>query len=104
MSALTNLSENASRLGMRLQEQLSEHTRDFQFTKSGASAYLDLSDEKLRTIRKQLDSSSDRDKLDAMKRLVAVLTVSCFRSRADYDTSSSSLFQKGGMSLNTLPK
>ncbi|TFL04003.1 adaptin N terminal region-domain-containing protein [Pterulicium gracile] len=74
MSALTNLSENASRLGMRLQEQLSEHTRDFQFTKSGASAYLDLSDEKLRTIRKQLDSSSDRDKLDAMKRLVALIS------------------------------
>lgn len=74
MSALTNLSENASRLGMRLQEQLSEHTRDFQFTRSGASAYLDLSDEKLRTIRKQLDSFSDRDKLDAMKRLVALIS------------------------------
>nr|GAT60931.1 predicted protein [Mycena chlorophos] len=73
MSAVyLNISENASRLGMRLQESLAEHTRDLAITR-GSSLYLEP-DDKGKNIRKQLDSSSDREKLDAMKRLIALIS------------------------------
>lgn len=67
---LNSISENASRLGMRLQESFSEHTRDLTIARGSSSLYLE--DDKYKNIQKQLDSSSDREKLDAMKRLVAV--------------------------------
>jgi AP-3 complex subunit beta len=66
------LTENATRLGTRLQETISEHTRDLAIARSGSAAYFDNPEEKLKQIRKQLDSTSDREKLDAMKRLIAV--------------------------------
>ena len=66
---LTAITENASRLGMRIQETISEHTRDLAIAR-GSALYLDGPDEK--NIRRHLDSSSDREKLDALKRLVAV--------------------------------
>ncbi|THU96338.1 hypothetical protein K435DRAFT_858648 [Dendrothele bispora CBS 962.96] len=71
---LNTLTENASRLGMRLQESFSERTRDLALTRSNASAYLDSADDKTKNIRKQLDSNSDREKLDAMKRLIALIS------------------------------
>ncbi|KAJ7104301.1 adaptin N terminal region-domain-containing protein [Mycena belliarum] len=70
---LNSISENASRLGMRLQESFSEHTRELTLAKGSSSLYLEP-DDKGRNIRKQLDSSSDREKLDAMKRLVALIS------------------------------
>lgn len=69
---LNALTENASRLGMRLQETFSEHTRDFAIPRSSSSIYLDATEDKGKDIRRQLDSSSDREKIDAMKHLVAV--------------------------------
>lgn len=69
---LNMLTENASRLGMRLQETLSEHTRDLAIARGTGSAYLDNPEEKVKNIAKQLDSNSDREKLEAMKRLIAV--------------------------------
>ena len=69
---LNALTENASRLGMRLQETFSERTRDLSISRGSASTYLEASDEKVKNLAKQLDSTSDREKLDAMKRLVAV--------------------------------
>ncbi|KII84456.1 hypothetical protein PLICRDRAFT_168063 [Plicaturopsis crispa FD-325 SS-3] len=71
---LNTLTENASRLGMRLQETFSEHTRDLAIARGSGSMYLDGADDKIKNIRRQLDSSSDRDKLDAMKRLVALIS------------------------------
>ncbi len=69
---LNTISENATRLGMRLQESFSEHTREFAITRGTSAAYLEGSDDRNGNIRKQLDSNSDREKLDAMKRLIAV--------------------------------
>jgi AP-3 complex subunit beta len=66
---LNAITENASRLGMRIQESFSEHTRDFAIAR-GSALYLDAPDDK--NIRRQLESTSDREKLDALKRLVAV--------------------------------
>ncbi|TFK40175.1 adaptin N terminal region-domain-containing protein [Crucibulum laeve] len=71
---LNSITENASRLGMRLQESFSEHTRDLTIARGASAAYLDTSDDKSKNIRKQLDSNSDREKLDAMKRLVALIS------------------------------
>ncbi|KAI0648889.1 adaptin N terminal region-domain-containing protein [Trametes meyenii] len=71
---LNMLTENASRLGMRLQETLSEHTRDLAIARGSGSAFLDNPEEKVKNIAKQLDSNSDREKLEAMKRLIALIS------------------------------
>ncbi|KAH9855187.1 armadillo-type protein [Lenzites betulinus] len=71
---LNMLAENASRLGMRLQETFSEHTRDLAIARGSGSAFLDNPEEKVKNIAKQLDSSSDREKLEAMKRLIALIS------------------------------
>ncbi|KAJ7178612.1 adaptin N terminal region-domain-containing protein [Mycena crocata] len=68
---LNTISENATRFGQRLSETFSEHTRPL--TTGTSSLYLEP-DDKGKNIRKQLDSSSDREKLDAMKRLVALIS------------------------------
>lgn len=70
---LNALSENATRLGMRIQETIAEHTRDLSLTRGGSSLF-DMADDKAKDITKQLESSSDREKLDAMKRLIALIS------------------------------
>ncbi|EGN98995.1 hypothetical protein SERLA73DRAFT_168569 [Serpula lacrymans var. lacrymans S7.3] len=70
---INSLAENASRLGMRIQETFSEHTRDLSITR-GSGSLFDMPDEKVKNIGRQLDSSSDREKLDAMKRLIALIS------------------------------
>jgi AP-3 complex subunit beta len=68
---LESITENASRLGARIQETFSERTRDLAARGSNA-LFLDAPEDKLREVRKQLDAGSDREKVDAMKRLIAV--------------------------------
>ena len=69
---LNSLTENASRLGARIQESFTEHTRDLAIGRNAGAAYFDVTEDKIRNVRKQLDSSSDREKLDGLKTLVAV--------------------------------
>lgn len=69
---LNSLTENASRLGARIQESISEHTQNLNITRSPGSSYFDAPEERLRNVRKHLDSNSDREKLDALKTLIAV--------------------------------
>ncbi|KXN91626.1 AP-3 complex subunit beta-2 [Leucoagaricus sp. SymC.cos] len=71
---LNTFTENATRLGMRLQESFSEHTRDLAIGRGVSAAYMDSLDDRGKNIRKQLDSNSDREKLDAMKRLIALIS------------------------------
>ncbi|KAF8329066.1 adaptin N terminal region-domain-containing protein, partial [Cantharellus anzutake] len=67
MAALTNL-------GMRIQETISESTRDLPFMgRSPNLEFFDTDEDKVKKISRQLESSSERDKLEAMKRLVAVV-------------------------------
>jgi len=69
---------------MRLQETFSEHTRDLSITRGVSAGYLDsaaaaaaggggtggnVDDTK---VKSQLDGNSDREKLNAMKKLIAV--------------------------------
>jgi len=69
---LNTWTENATRFGARLQETFSEHTKDLAFSRSGGAAYFDTGEDKVKNLRRQLDSNSDREKLEAMKRLIAV--------------------------------
>ena len=69
---LNTITENATRFGARLQETISEHTRDLNIARGASATYFDNPEEKLKQISKQLDSNSDREKLEAMKRLIAV--------------------------------
>ncbi|KAI6103868.1 adaptin N terminal region-domain-containing protein [Pisolithus croceorrhizus] len=66
---LAALTENAARLGMRIQETLHEHTRDLSIARGGASLF-DMPDDK--NIGRQLEFGSDRERLEAMKRLIAL--------------------------------
>jgi AP-3 complex subunit beta len=100
---LNSLSENASRLGMRLQETFSEHTRDLALSRGSNSAYFEAADDKTKNIRSQLDSSSDREKMDAMKRLIAVRNVSVHIQNLSCNILDS-LYQKVGMYQNISPR
>ncbi|KIP11063.1 hypothetical protein PHLGIDRAFT_125175 [Phlebiopsis gigantea 11061_1 CR5-6] len=71
---LNTIAENATRLGARLQETISEHTRDLTIARGTGASYFDTPEDKVQNIRKQLDSNSDREKLDAMKRLIALIS------------------------------
>ncbi|KAI0293827.1 adaptin N terminal region-domain-containing protein [Russula brevipes] len=65
--------ENATRLGMRIQETLAERTKDFSLTGSGAG-YYDTGEDKTKNIKAYLDSGGEREKLEAMKRLIAMIS------------------------------
>ncbi|EJD49026.1 hypothetical protein AURDEDRAFT_85350 [Auricularia subglabra TFB-10046 SS5] len=73
MTALDALQRNATRLTERIQESFSETTRG-TFGNARSLDALDASDDKLGTIKKQLDSRADADKLDAMRRLIAAVS------------------------------
>ena len=112
MNAIT---ENTSRLGARIQESILEHTRDLALSRSAAVSYFDAPEEKVRNIRKQLDTSSDREKLDALKTLIAasaLVAVATIFFLADVTHSSVnffvfifyySSFRRAETSLNTSP-
>ncbi|KAG8973912.1 AP-3 complex subunit beta [Tulasnella sp. 425] len=71
--AFNNLAENAERLSRRIQESFQERTRDF--TKSNQASYLDANDlDKTVNLSKLLDSTSEREKLDGLKRIIAMIS------------------------------
>ncbi|TEB25157.1 ARM repeat-containing protein [Coprinellus micaceus] len=77
---LHTLTSNASRLGARISETISEQARELSGTNSNTPApTLDGIDDraKIAGIKKQLElGSSEREKLDALKRLVALTSKS----------------------------
>lgn len=64
------LAENASKLSQRVSQGIVENARELGL--DSASRYFDTSEEKMHDIRRQLDSRNDREKLDGLKRLIAV--------------------------------
>lgn len=110
--SLNAITENTSRLGARIQESILEHTRDLALSRSAAVSYFDAPEEKVRNIRKQLDTSSDREKLDALKTLIAasaLVAVATNLNPTDVTHRSTiflfycSSFRRAGTSLNTSP-
>jgi AP-3 complex subunit beta len=67
-----NLTANASRLGLRIQETLSEHARELNLGVSSNATLFDTPEAKINDIRRQLDGSNDRETLEGLKRLIAV--------------------------------
>lgn len=96
MSAINfnSWTENATRLGMRIQETLAERTKDFSLASSGAG-YYDAGDDKTKNIKAQLDSGSEREKLEAMKHLIAVSVSPTSTSFARHPVRSSQMISKG---------
>jgi hypothetical protein len=83
-----NLTANASRLGLRIQETLSEHARELNFGVSSNAALFDTPEVKINDIRRQLDGSNDRETLEGLKRLIAVgvsLVIKCTSVLFDVD-------------------
>jgi AP-3 complex subunit beta len=69
--AFNSLAQNADRLSQRIQESLQERTRDF--TRSAAATYLDAPDlDKPGELTRLLNSGSEREKLEGLKRIIAV--------------------------------
>ena len=66
--------ENAAKLSQKMSQGLVDNAREFGFPAAGDSGaqYFDTSEEKMRNIKRQLDSRNDREKLDGLKRLIAV--------------------------------
>ncbi|KAL5485750.1 APL6 [Sanghuangporus weigelae] len=71
---LNAITENTSRLGARIQESFIEHTRDLAIARGPGAAYFDVSEDKIRNVRRQLETNSDREKLDALKTLIALIS------------------------------
>ena len=67
---INSLAENTARLSERISENLAERTRELALARS--PGYLDASESKVQDARRQLESNSDREKLDALKTLIAV--------------------------------
>ncbi|KAL1919435.1 uncharacterized protein VTP21DRAFT_2128 [Calcarisporiella thermophila] len=73
--------QNAAKISKKVSEGLVENARELGFDAmavgGGANSsgnYFDMSEEKMRNIRSQLDSRYDREKLEGLKRLIAMIS------------------------------
>ena len=69
------LAQSAAKLSKKMSEGLVENAREFGLEATSSQHYFDTSEEKMLHIRKYLDSRHDREKLDGLKRLIAVSLV-----------------------------
>jgi AP-3 complex subunit beta len=73
INSAKTFAEKAAKLSQKMSQGLVDNARELGFPGSDlGSQYFDTSEEKLRDIRRQLDAKNDREKLDGLKRLVAV--------------------------------
>ncbi|CAG8581681.1 13380_t:CDS:10 [Ambispora leptoticha] len=64
--------QNAAKLSKKVSEGIVENAREFGLEATSSGHYFETSEEKIRDIRRQLDSRHDREKMDGLKRLIAV--------------------------------
>src|SRR6185369_16963334 len=64
--------QNAAKLSKKVSEGIVENAREFGLEATSSGHYFDTSEEKMRDIKRQLDSRHDREKMDGLKRLIAV--------------------------------
>ncbi|KAF8925331.1 AP-3 complex subunit beta-2 [Dissophora ornata] len=69
---LKSLTSNAVKLSRKVQDGIAENTRDFRF--ENQAHFLETNDDKMRDIRKHLDSKYEKEKLDGLKRLIAMIS------------------------------
>ncbi|KAG1466806.1 hypothetical protein G6F56_004620 [Rhizopus delemar] len=67
--------EQAAKLSQKMSQGLVNNARELGFPGGDSGAqYFDTSEEKMRNIKRQLDSRNDREKLDGLKRLIAMIS------------------------------
>ncbi|KAI8352928.1 adaptin N terminal region-domain-containing protein [Blakeslea trispora] len=67
--------EKAAKLSQKMSQGLVDNARELGFPGSESGAqYFDTSEEKMHNIKRQLDSKNDREKLDGLKRLIAMIS------------------------------
>ncbi|KAF9929787.1 AP-3 complex subunit beta-2 [Linnemannia zychae] len=71
-SYLKTLTSNAVKLSKKVQDGIAENTRDLRF--ENQAHFLDTNEDKMREIRKNLDSRYEKEKLDGLKRLIAMIS------------------------------
>ncbi|KAG0306101.1 AP-3 complex subunit beta-2 [Dissophora globulifera] len=69
---LKSLTSNAVKLSKKVQDGIAENTRDFRF--ENQAHFLDTNEAKMSEIRNNLDSKYEKEKLDGMKRLIAMIS------------------------------
>ncbi|KAG0220258.1 AP-3 complex subunit beta-2 [Mortierella sp. NVP41] len=69
---LKSLTSNAVKLSKKVQDGIAENTRDLRF--ENQAHFLDTNEDKMRHIRKNLDSRYEKEKLDGLKRLIAMIS------------------------------
>ncbi|KAF9545233.1 AP-3 complex subunit beta-2 [Mortierella hygrophila] len=69
---LKSLTSNAVKLSKKVQDGIVENTRDLRF--ENQAHFLDTNEDKMRQIRKNLDSKYEKEKLDGLKRLIAMIS------------------------------
>lgn len=73
INSAKTFAEKAAKLSQKMSQGLVDNARELGFPGSESGAqYFDTSEEKMRNIKRQLDSKNDREKLDGLKRLIAV--------------------------------
>ncbi|CAG8459860.1 7655_t:CDS:2 [Paraglomus occultum] len=68
------LAQSAAKLSKKMSEGLVENARELGLEATSSQHYFDTSEEKMQHIRKHLDSRHDREKLDGLKRLIAMIS------------------------------
>ncbi|KAG0286098.1 AP-3 complex subunit beta-2 [Linnemannia gamsii] len=69
---IKSLTSNAVKLSKKVQDGIVENTRDLRF--ENQAHFLDTNEDKMREIRKNLDSKYEKEKLDGLKRLIAMIS------------------------------
>ncbi|KAI7890136.1 adaptin N terminal region-domain-containing protein [Mucor mucedo] len=75
INSAKTFAEKAAKLSQKMSQGLVDNARELGFPGSESGAqYFDTSEEKMRNIKRQLDSKNDREKLDGLKRLIAMIS------------------------------
>ncbi|KAI7905881.1 adaptin N terminal region-domain-containing protein [Cokeromyces recurvatus] len=75
INSAKTFAEKAAKLSQKMSQGLVDNARELGFPGSDSgSQYFDTSEEKMRNIKRQLDSKNDREKLDGLKRLIAMIS------------------------------
>ncbi|ORX88456.1 hypothetical protein K493DRAFT_268293 [Basidiobolus meristosporus CBS 931.73] len=72
LSKAAAFAQSAAKISKKVSEGIVENAREFGFDSS--AHFFDTSEVKLREIHKNLDSGNDREKLDGLKRLIAMIS------------------------------
>ncbi|CAG8552079.1 3865_t:CDS:10 [Racocetra fulgida] len=79
LSKAAAFAQNAAKLSKKVSEGIVENAREFGLEATSSGHYFDTSEDKMRDIKRQLDSRHDREKMDGLKRLIALIRAMALR-------------------------